>query len=213
MIAGHRVGKRSAAALLLAGALATGPAAADAIGEAVRLVEARHPVLAAQGVERQALARQRNWSADLFVGWTQRGTEFSPEAGPNAGIRVTIPLFDRSHEMETARTRTAWARERHSVIDAFLAEIQALKTMALQVENADASRALYRDRLEYWRQAVDEGKTEAERLWPEAEALQKADQTYRSAVDGLETERERVARQYGGDEWMRLSALLAEIAP
>jgi hypothetical protein len=196
-------------ALLLALA---GPAGADPLDEALRLVEARHPVLAAQNAERQALARQRNWKTDVFVGWTQRGTELNPDAGPNAGIRVTIPLFDRTHEIESARAHSGWMRERNGVVAAFLGEVGRLRELAVDVGHAEASRGLYRDRLEYWRHAVEEGKAEPERLWPEAEALQKADQAYRSALAALEAERERIAREYGGDAWTTLSALLAEIA-
>ena len=196
-------------ALLLAYA---GPAGADPMEEALRLVETRHPVLAAQNAERQALDRQRNWKTDVFVGWTQRGTELNPEAGPNAGVRVTIPLFDRAHEMESARAHTGWMRERNTVVAAFLGDVGRLREMTVELEHAEASRGLHRDRLEYWRQAVEEGKAEPERLWPEAEALQKADQAYRSALAALEAERERIARQYGGSAWTTLSALLAEIA-
>jgi len=196
----------------LAGALLAAPVQADPMAEALRLVEARHPVLSAQAAEQAALARQRNWKTDVFVGWTQRGTEFSPEAGANAGVRLTIPLFDRSHELETARTRTTWSRERSGIVAGFLAEVQKLRGMALELENADSARELYRDRLEYWRQAVEEGKSEPERLWGEAEALLKADQAYRKAREALDAERERIAREYGGDAWTTLSVLLAEIA-
>jgi len=196
----------------LAGALLAAPVHADPMAEALRLVEARHPVLSAQAEERSALARQRNWQTDVFVGWTQRGTEFSPEAGVNAGVRLTIPLFDRSHEMETARTRTSWTRERSGIIAGFLGDVRALRGMAVEVESADAARELYRDRLEYWRQAVEEGKSEPERLWGEAEALLQADQAYRAAREALDAERERIAREYGGDAWTTLSDLLAEIA-
>jgi hypothetical protein len=114
--------------------------------------------------------------------------------------------------MDSARTRTAWTRERSGIVAGFLAEVQKLRGMALEVENADAARELYRDRLEYWRQAVEEGKSEPERLWGEAEALLKADQAYRKAREALDAERERIAREYGGDAWTTLSGLLAEIA-
>lgn len=200
------------ASAALAGALLAAPVRADPLAEALRLVEARHPVLSAQAAERSALARQRNWQADVFVGWTQRGTEFSPEAGPNAGVRVTIPLFDRSRELESARTRTAWTRERSGIVAGFLADVRGLRGMAVEVDSADAARELYRDRLEYWRRAVEEGKSEPERLWGEAEALLDADQAYRAAQEALDAERERIAREYGGEAWTTLSGLLAEIA-
>jgi len=97
------------------------------------------------------------------------------------------------------------------VLAAFLAETERLRGLRSKVAEADALRALYRDRLEYWREAVKEGKAEPERLWPEAEQLKRAEHAWRQAASGLAAAREACARRFGGERWKRLSDLLAAI--
>lgn len=187
------------------------PALANAapLDDAVTLVLEAHPVLAAERAAMQAQTRQRNWNADVTLSWTQRGTEFGGEGGSNAGIRLRIPLFDRTHELESADARSAWQESRDTVLRRFLAEVETLVALAAEAREADTMRAFRKDRLEYRKKQVDEGLAEADSLWAVAERLKQAEHEYSKARTKLEAMLESVARQYGGEQWKRLRALLA----
>ena len=70
-------------------------------------------------------------------------------------------------------------------------------------------RTFRRDRLKYRQEQVDAGLAEADTLWADAEQAEHAEQQWRQAAAGLATLRQRLARQYGGEAWSRLQALLA----
>jgi len=184
-------------------------AAAAPLDDAVTLVLEAHPVLAAERAAMQAQTSQRGWNADVTLSWTQRGTEFGGAGGPNAGIRLRIPLFDRTHELKSANARSAWQNSRDRVLRRFLAEVEALVALAAEAREADTMRAFHKDRLEYRKKQVAEGLAEADSLWEVAERLREAEHKYRKARTELETLLESVARQYGGEQWKRLRALLA----
>lgn len=179
------------------------------LDEALALVRERHPVLVAERAQLAEYARQRDWAAKVTVGWTQRGTDYGGEAGTNAGVNLSIPLFDRKRQLERAKTQAAYAEKRAGIEAAFLGAVQALGKEAEAGRAQARLRDLYRDRLAYRKQQVDEGLQVADALWAEAEAVQKAEQAQAQSEAELQAGLEMVAREYGGDEWKRLQALLA----
>lgn len=188
------------------------PSDGSALDDAITLVLSAHPVLIAQELSVAETARQRSWSSAVAVGWTERGTEYGGAAGPNAGFSVRIPLFDRTNELKLAQAQAQVAQTRDAVLTAFLADVRMLKELTGKVAEADDLRRLHRDRAEYWKQAVKEGRAEQDKLWPEAEQWRRAEHAYLLARANLETARETTARRFGGDQWTRLRDLLAENA-
>lgn len=186
-------------------------AGADSLDEAVRLVLSSHPLLVARQAEFSETARQRAWSTDLNLSYTRNGTEYGGSGGANAGIRLSIPLFDRSRELATVKANTDLQAARDRVRAAFLADIEKLGAQAAKAQKLDTLRRFYRDRLAYRKQQVDEGMAEADQLWPEAEKLQQVEFDYQAAQGGLLIMRERIAREYGGAQWMQLRDLLAAL--
>ncbi len=168
-------------------------------------------MLAAQEASVTETARQRSWSSAATLGWTERGTEYGGVAGPNAGVSVRIPLFDRTPELKLSQAQADAARQRDSVLTAFLADVRMLKELAGKVAEADDLRRLHRDRAAYWKQAVKEGRAEQDKLWPEAEAWKRAEHAHRQLRASLDTAIETTARRFGGEEWSRLRDLLVAI--
>jgi Outer membrane efflux protein len=183
----------------------------NALDEAIALVLKSNPVLAAQEASVAETSRQRSWSSAATLGWTERGTDYGGAAGPNAGISVRIPLFDRAPELKLAQAQTEAARQRDAVLAAFLADVRMLKELAGKVTEADDLRRLHRDRAAYWKQAAKEGRAEQDKLWPEAEAWKRAEHAHRQLRANLDTAIETTARRFGGEEWMRLRDLLVAI--
>ena len=183
----------------------------SALDDAIALVLKANPVLAAQEASVAETARQRSWASSATLGWTERGTEYGGVAGPNAGISVRIPLFDRTNKLNLARALAEAERNRDAVLTAFLADVRMLKELTGKVVEADDLRRLHRDRAAYWKQAVKEGRAEQDKLWPEAEAWKRAEHAYRQLRANLETAVETTARRFGGEEWSRLRDLLVAI--
>jgi len=168
-------------------------------------------VLVAQEASVAETARQRNWTSSASLGWTERGTEYGGAAGPNAGVSVRIPLFDRTPELKLVQAQTEAARQRDAVRTVFRADVRMLKGLAGKAAEADDLRRLHRDRVEYWKQAVKQGRAEQDKLWPEAEQWRRAEHALRQAQTNLETAREATARRFGGEQWTRLLDLLVAI--
>lgn len=187
-------------------------ALAAPLDDAIVLVQRAHPVLQAEYAEYRETTRQRAWSTDLTVGWTERGTAQGGAAGPNAGIRVSIPLFDRSHELRNAEARSDWMASRDGVLKAFLAAVAELEAQAVTSHEASTMRDFWRDRLEYQQRQVEEGISEPESLWSVAESMQRADLAYAQHEQTIAALQERIAREYGGEQWMTLRDLLVEYA-
>jgi len=173
------------------------------------LVREYHPVLVAERAQLEEQGRQRDWTARVSMSWTERGTEFGGEGGANAGLRLNIPLFDRKQKLERSKARVGFAEQEAKIEAAFLGDVKSLSKQAGDVSAARQLRDLYRDRLAYRKQQVDEGLEEADVLWSEAEAMQKAEQSVSKSRRELEAGLETTAREYGGNEWKRLQALLA----
>jgi len=104
------------------------------VDEALALVLAAHPVLEAERAELGEQERQRDWHAEVSLGWTKRGTDAGGAAGPNAGVRVSIPLFDRSRRLRLMQARTAWRKARKGVVKSFLADLARLCTQLEETE-------------------------------------------------------------------------------
>lgn len=185
-------------------------APAAPLDDAIALVQRAYPVLQSQEAVYREATRQRDWSTDLTLGWTERGTAEGGAAGPNAGIRVSIPLFDRSHELRSAEARSAWLSARESVLAAFLAAVTGLEELALATREADTMSDFWRDRLEYQQRQVEEGIVEPDTLWPVAESMQRAEILHGQKQQALASRQEAIAREYGGQQWMTLRDLLAE---
>lgn len=182
---------------------------AGPLDEALALVRQCHPVLVVEREQLAEYARQHDWAAKVSVGWTQRGTDYGGEAGTNAGVNLSIPLFDRKRQLDRAKAQAAYAEKRASIEAAFLGDVNALDKQADETKSQTQLHILYRDRLAYRKQQVDEGLQGADTLWAEAEAVQKAEQALAKLQAELQSGLEMVAREYGGDEWKRLQALLA----
>lgn len=189
--------------------LASGPCAAAELDDAVALVLAAHPVLIAERGQLEAASRQHDWKTDVTLSWTRRGTDYGGVSGANAGIRLSIPLFDRSRELRMAKARAAESQAEEQVRDAFLADVATLRATAANVRELETLRDLQRDQLQYRRKRVEQGLANADTLWPEAEKMQKADNDYRRELEALDAALDTMARKYGGDEWKRLRDLLA----
>lgn len=185
-------------------------ALAAPLDDAIALVQRAHPVLQAEHAAYRETSRQRDWSSDITLGWTQRGTAEGGAAGANAGLRLSIPLFDRSHELRTAEARSAWMVSRDGVLTGFLASVAELEGVAFESHEAERLRAFRRDRLEYQQRQVEEGIVEPDSLWPVAEAVEQADLDYTERQRRREALRERIAREFGGGQWTTLRDLLAE---
>ena len=195
----------AAVTLSIPGAVMAAP-----LDDAIALVQRAHPVLQAREAEYRETTRQRDWSSDITLGWTQRGTAEGGAAGPNAGIRVSIPLFDRSHELRSAEARSGWMLSRDGVLTGFLASVAELEAISFELHEAERMRAFRRDRLEYQQRQVEEGIAEPDTLWPVAEAMEQADLVYAERLRRSEAMRERIAREFGGEQWTTLRDVLAE---
>lgn len=187
-------------------------AQSSTLDEALALVRAHHPALAASRAVLAEQSRQHDWNARVTLAYTQKGTEFGGAGGPNAGVQLAIPLFDRKHELEVSKAKADFAAADQQITAAFLTDAMKHAEQGGAAQRCAAKRDLLRDRLTYRKKRVEEGLDEADALWREAEAVQAAEHEHASAVEALDRETERLAREYGGTEWKRLRDLLAEHA-
>jgi predicted O-linked N-acetylglucosamine transferase (SPINDLY family) len=188
-------------------ALACTPAQIEA---ATSLMLQTNPLIQAERQELAEQSRQRDWSAKLILGYAMGSTDDSAAAGPNAGIQVEIPLFDRAKELKVAEARSAFQQQRDDLLSDFLSHLEKICSQEEQVRELDTMRRFYRDRLRYRQEQVKEGLEEAGSLWKEAEKAQETEHDYRRERGELEAMRLAIARRFGGQEWKRLRDLLAE---
>lgn len=201
---------RPVAALLLivaplAGADCPG---SDQLEEALTLVSATNPVLLAEGAAASEAGRQRDWKAVLSVGYDTNTTFETGEAGARAAVRVEIPLWDRSTQLDKAKARASLVGKEDSERVALLGDIQTLCELAAQVRALETLRAFSRDRLGYRQERVNQGLDPADRLWGEAESMQRAEHDWQRESGKLTALQLTLARRYGGEEWSRLQTLL-----
>lgn len=181
------------------------------VEEAVSLVTKNHPVLIAEREVYTEQSQQKNWDAYMTTGYSVTDTFESGESGPNAALRVKVPLFDRTHKLKVSTARRTWAREVNTVNRDFLADLEQVCIQATRVAELDTLRSFYRDRLKYRQQRVDEGIDEAESLWKEAEKVQLTENEWLSVRTKLTAMQLTTAREHGGTKWNRLRAILVEI--
>ena len=175
--------------------------------EALSLVGRTHPVLLAERESYAEQRRQRPWDLSLTVGYSITETFESGEAGPNAAVRLRIPLWDRSTQLQAAKDKAAAVAKEDATRAALIADIQALCAHAHQVRALATARQFNRDRLTYRQERVDQGIDPADALWSEAEAFQSATHTWEQEAAKLDTTALTLARRYGGEEWARLQTL------
>ncbi len=93
-------------ALLIRDARAECPGAGR-LQEALILVGDANPVLTTERDIYREQQRQRSWDASITIGYSITDTFESGAAGPNAALRVRIPLWDRSTELKTSERKQA----------------------------------------------------------------------------------------------------------
>jgi outer membrane protein TolC len=207
-----------ALALALSGLSA--PAGAEPLDEAISLVLAESPVIAKAETDLAAIGEQHDWTARVNIGYQAReflstsgdSTLTGSAGGPNAGIQVFIPLFDKRREIEGMKARASIAVTRDAVLREFVQAAAELRALAEQHAAAIENAELARDRLKYFSEAEKAGQIEPAALWPHAEAAKGAEQAARKSALAFETALDTTARKYGGDQWKKLKALLAEHA-
>lgn len=198
--------------LALAGALVSTAQAdcpgAERLQEALRLLHQANPVLIAERARDAEQARQHTWEAAITVGYSITDTFESGEAGPNAALRVRIPLWDRSAKLQAATDHAATISRTADAEAALIADIQGVCEQAHEVRALARKRDFTRDRVSYRQERVDQGLDPADALWGEAEAMQTASHTWEKAAATLATTRLSIARRYAGEHWRRMLALL-----
>ena len=204
------VSRRPLAALLLvvtplAGADCPG---AERLQEALTLVVQVNPVLAAERDIYTEQRQQRPWEASVTVGYSITDTFESGDAGPNAAVRLKIPLWDRTPRIQAAKDKAAAVAKEDALSAALLAEIQSLCEQAHQVRALEAAQAFTRDQLTYRQERVTQGIDPADTLWTAASAFQTAKHQAEQEAAKLDTRRLTLARHYGGVVWARLRVLL-----
>ena len=196
----------AAAGVMLIG---TQPVMAGPLEDALTLALSNSAAVRAKQHESEAISQQSTWSSEVRLAYHLQNTQ-EAASGIDAGVTVKIPLFDRSKKIKAARARYQLAETRQALRNALV--VAAAQLVELAVIQADASEAaeFQRDKLEYYKRAVDEGREEAEVLWQVAKSVRDAQQKMLAAVQTFDTELEKIARTYGGEAWIRLQDLLAE---
>lgn len=181
---------------------------AERLSEALRLLHQANPVLLAERARDSEQARQHAWEAAITVGYSITETFESGAAGPNAQLRVRIPLWDRSTQLQTAKDHAATIKRQADAEAALIADLQTLCEQAHDTRALERRRDFTKDRLNYRQERVDQGLDPADSLWSEAEAMQTASHDWQRAQANLVSSRLALARQYAGDQWGRMLTLL-----
>ena len=196
--------------LCLALLLLAGPLRAAPLDDALALVFRQSTVVGAAREELAQISRQSDFKGRVYLGYALRETYDAAEGG-NAGIYLEIPLFSRKRQIEAARARSALARAEETLKKAFLADVAKLRELEAKRLEAVEMAAFYRDRLDYFDQAVKEGRVESDTLWEDAEKAKRAEHDAKQGVVKVQAAIEEAARRYGGGEWKTLQDLLAGI--
>ncbi len=193
---------------LSAGAQACTPAK---IETATTLVLQSNQVILAERQELAEQSRQRGWSAKLTFGNPVVSSDNITATGPSIGMQVEIPLFDRSDELKLAQAHSAFQEQQDSLLANFLNRIEKFCSLHNQVRELGTMQRFYRDQLRYRQEQVKKGLEEEDIVWKATEKAQKVEHDYRRARGELTAMQIAIARRFGGDEWKRLQALLAEM--
>lgn len=195
--------------VLSAGAQACTPAKIEA---ATTLVLQSNPVILAERQELAEQSRQRGWNAKLTLGNPIVSSDNITAAGPSVGVQVEIPLFDRSGELKLAQARSAFQEQQDSLLADFLNRMEKICSLNNQVQELGTMQRFYRDQLRYRQEQVKKGLEEEDIVWKATEKAQNVEHDYRRAQGELAAMQLAIARRFGGDEWKRLQALLAEMS-
>ena len=186
----------------------TTQALAAPLDEALNLVLNSHPNIAQKQIVAEETAQQTNWEAKVRLGYSYQETT-TESMGPNASIIVNIPLFSRKRQIEHAKARLAVSVERDHVRSAFLAEFRNLQSLANDHYAARQRYALQKDKLQWYKKAVEEGRLEADVLWTQAETTQTAELNARDSQQKFQTVMNTMARKFAPNQWKTLQDLLA----
>ena len=186
------------------------PVIAGPLEDALALVMSKSAELGAKQHEAEAISQQSTWSSEVRFAYSLQQTQESA-SGIDAGVTVKIPLFDRSKAIKVAQARyparrspTVTAKRTRGGCRHDSLSWQSNRRMPVK------RHEFQRDRLEYYKKAVDEGREEAAVLWQVAKSVRDARQTMLATAQTLSSELEKIARTYGGEKWMTLQDLLAE---
>ncbi len=196
-------------AAMSAGAQACTPAEIEA---ATTLALQSNQVILAERQELAEQSRQRGWSAKLTLGNPVVSSDNISTTGPNIGVQVEIPLFDRSDELKLAQARSAFQEQQDSLLSDFLNRMEKFCSLNNQVRELGTMQRFYRDQLRYRQEQVKNGLEEEDIVWKATEKAQKVEHDYRRTRGELAAMQLAIARRFGGDEWKRLQALLAEMS-
>ena len=129
--------------------------------------------------------------------------------GLNAGLSVEIPLWSRKAELENAKARARVSATADQVRRDLLDAVAKLEELEAKRAEGVEMATFYKDRLAYFKKAEEAGRIEPDMLWGDAEKAKKAEHDAAQAQVRLAAVLEETARKFGGDEWSRLSVLLA----
>jgi len=186
----------------------TAQAMAAPLDEALNLVLLYHPNIAQKQIIADETAQQTDWEANVRLGYSYKETT-TESMGPNASFIVNIPLFSRKRQIENAKARLSVSVERDQVRNAFLTEFRNLKSLANDHYAAQQRYSLQKDKLQWYKKAVEEGRLEADVLWNQAEATQTAELKARETQQKYQTVITTMARKFAQGQWKTLQDLLA----
>lgn len=178
------------------------------LDEALNLVLLYHPNIAQKQIIAEETAQQTDWEANIRLGYSYKETS-TESMGPNASFIVNIPLFSRKRQLANTKARAAVSVQREQVRTAFLAEFSSLKSLANDHYAARKRYALQKDKLQWYKKAVEEGRLEADVLWNQAEATQTAELNARESQQKYQTVLSTMARKFAQEQWKTLQDLLA----
>ncbi len=92
---------------------------------------------------------------------------------------------------------------------AFLTDMEKLCTRVAAVRELANLLPFYRERMGFVEERVGEAVEDPAALWTETEKVQQVMLDYRRERDALSAIRQTISRQYGGDQWQDLFALLS----
>lgn len=181
-------------------------ASGEPLDDALRIVT-QAPPLEAQRAQIKVVSRT-DWEAKAKVTYADSQTS-DQAAGLSGSLVVEIPLFSQKGDREAAAQKTAYLTALDARLAAFLQAVSGYVEAAGAADQAQALYALAKDRLGYQKKQQESGFIEASELWPQAEATKQREYEARGLSRKVQVLQEQIARHYGGEEWQKLSRLLA----
>jgi hypothetical protein len=200
--------------------LALLPLAATAapLDDAITIVLDNSASMAAKYAELGIARSDRDWSSDVRFSYN-RGSSTSTSTdgddvtrdgdGFNGRFTLKIPLFSNQKDGKIGKANAAAAVERERVISGFLSAVKGLVLIHHSSLLADENYQLKKDKLEYFKQSLQEGLIESPaELWNHAEAAKQAEHAASTKYFEYETELETISRTFGSEQWQQLKAHL-----